>query len=172
MKVLDSIHDRDFLSSPPQTHANYYDRKAVRAVLIDSAGQVYLMYVGLHGYHKLPGGGIDQGEDNFQALTRELKEEVGCEAVIIRELGEVIEHRDYNATLQTSYCYLAQQVGTKHPNEIEQGEIDEQMSEVMAANIDHAIQLLEADKPDDLEGRFIQRRDLVFLREAKASMQR
>jgi 8-oxo-dGTP diphosphatase len=172
MKLLDSIHDKDFLSAPPPKHANYYERSAVRAVLLDSTGRVFLLHVGLHGYHKLPGGGIDRGEDNFQALARELKEEVGCEAIIIRELGEIIEHREYIATMQTSYCYLAQQVGAKHPNNLEEGEIDEQMSEVLAASIDDAIALLEADTPNNLEGKFIQRRDLAFLREAKASLER
>lgn len=50
--------------------SSFRKRDAARAVLLDQNDQVYLMYVAVHGYHKLPGGGIDEGESVEQALAR------------------------------------------------------------------------------------------------------
>ncbi len=155
---------------PEVDASNYKIREAARAVLLDESGQVYLLYVGKHGYHKLPGGGIDEGETIIQALERELMEEVGCRAEIIAELGSVLEYRRYDdgGLKQTSYCYLAKQVGEQVEASLESGEIEEGLTEVKASSIDDAIALLEKDEPDNLEGKFIQERDLIFLREARA----
>jgi len=130
------------------------------------------MNVSLHSYHKLPGGGIDEGESIIQALERELLEEVGCKAEVIAELGTVIEYRNYDdgGLEQTSYCYLARQTGDQVASALEDGELAEGMVEVKAKNIDEAISLLTNDKPDNLEGKFIQKRDLAFLKAAKEQL--
>ena len=53
---------------------------------------------------------------------------------------------------------------------LEEGELADGMFEVRARNIDEAIDLLVGDSPDDIEGLFIQKRDLAFLRAAKEKM--
>lgn len=73
----------------------YFERKAVRAVLIDHNERVALLHAKQRDYYKLPGGGIDEGEDSYKALERELIEETGATAKITKELGQVIEWRDY-----------------------------------------------------------------------------
>ena len=102
----------------------------------------------------------------------ELLEEVGCKAETIFELDEIIEYRTYDdgGLKQTSYCYLARQVGKQVESALEEGELKEGMFEVKASNIDEAIKLLENDKPDNLEGKFIQKRDVTFLIEAKVQI--
>lgn len=168
-ETLLTITEPDLRPGTPAVDPAHFDtRSAARAVLFDRTGAVYLMHVGLHGYHKLPGGGIDEGESIEAAMRRELLEEVGCEAEIAAELGAVVEYRDYTKLKQTSYCYLARQVGKQRPAALEAGEIAEGMSEVKAADIDAAIVLLEEDQPDNLEGKFIQQRDLCFLKTAQA----
>lgn len=167
MKLIDTIYERDLRDTPETDRSNYYQRRAVRAVLLDEKGRVFLMHVGLHGYHKLPGGGIETGEDMQQALARELMEEVGCEAEILNEVGEIVEHRDFEKMTQVSYCYVARQIGEKVSNSLEEYEIADEMTELKADSIDAAITLAKANMPDNLEGLFIQRRDLAFLREAK-----
>lgn len=170
MKNILTISEQDFTPNSPKIDTSTFKkREAARAVLLDNNGQVYLLNVSLHSYHKLPGGGIDEDETITKALERELLEEVGCKASIIAELGTIIEYRNYedNGLEQTSYCYLAQQSGEQVASSLEDGEIAEGMLEVKAKNIDDAIALLEGDEPDNLEGKFIQRRDLAFLKAAK-----
>jgi 8-oxo-dGTP diphosphatase len=170
MNNLLILKDQDIIpDSPVVDTADFRKRGAARAVLLDNDNQVYLLNVSKHGYHKLPGGGIDEGEEIKQALERELMEEVGCKAEIIAELGTVLEYRNYEdgGLEQTSYCYLAKQTGEQVDSALEEGELEEGMFEVKAKNIDEAINLLTNDKPDNLEGQFIQRRDIAFLKAAK-----
>ncbi|MGB2786789.1 MAG: NUDIX domain-containing protein [Candidatus Saccharimonadaceae bacterium] len=170
MKNLLTIKEQDILPDSPSVDTSAFRKRgAARAVLLDDNGQVYLLNVSKHGYHKLPGGGIDEGEDIKQALERELMEEVGCKAEIQTELGTVLEYRNYDdgGLQQTSYCYLAKQVGEQVASALEEGELAEGMFEVKAKSIDDAIALLSQDKPDNLEGKFIQKRDIAFLQAAK-----
>lgn len=170
MKNLLTIKEQDILPDSPAVDTSAFRKRgAARAVLLDDSGQVYLLNVSKHGYHKLPGGGIDEGEDIKQAMERELMEEVGCKAEILAELGTVIEYRNYDdgGLQQTSYCYLAKQVGEQVSSALEEGELAEGMFEVKAKSIDGAIALLSQDKPDNLEGKFIQKRDIAFLQAAK-----
>lgn len=170
MKNILTIKEQDILPDSPAVDASAFRKRgAARAVLLDDSGQVYLLNVSRHGYHKLPGGGIDEGEDIKQALERELMEEVGCKAEIMAELGTVIEYRNYDdgGLEQTSYCYLAKQVGEQVASALEEGELAEGMFEVKAKSIDDAIVMLQQDKPDNLEGKFIQKRDITFLQAAK-----
>lgn len=128
MKHLLTINEQDVApDSPIIDTSNFRKRGAARAVLLDQNGQVYLLNVSKHGYHKLPGGGIDEGEDIRQAMERELMEEVGCKAEILAELGTVIEYRNYDdcGLEQTSYCYLAKQVGEQVASALEEGELAE-----------------------------------------------
>ncbi len=173
MNLLLTINEHDFNPDAPTVDtSSFRKREAARAVLIDKDKQVYLLNVSKHGYHKLPGGGIDDGEEVKQALKRELMEEVGCEAEIVTELGIIIEHRNYEdgGLKQTSYCYLAKQTGNQVESALEEGELEEGMVEVKAKNIDEAIALLTSDKPENLEGQFIQKRDLAFLNAAREQL--
>lgn len=73
MKNLLTIKEQDIVSNSPVIDTSVFRKRgAARAVLLDDSGQVYLLNVSKHSYHKLPGGGIDDGEDIKQALEREL----------------------------------------------------------------------------------------------------
>lgn len=170
MQNLLTIKEKDINPESPDIDVSgFMERSASRAVLLDKDGQVYLLNVSKHGYHKLPGGGIDEGEEIIQALERELMEEVGCKAEIVAELGTVVEYRNYDdgGLKQMSYCYIAKQVGDQADSALEEGELEKGMFEVKAKNIDEAIALLTNDRPDNLEGKFIQKRDITFLKAAK-----
>ena len=159
----------------PKDASKLKERGASRAVLLNENGQVHLMFVSKHGYHKLPGGGIDDGETIEQAMHRELMEEVGCKAEIVAELGIVEEFRSYddNDLLhQISYCYLAKQIGDQFEPALEEGEIEEGLQHVLAPSIDAAVVLLANDKPSNKEGEYIRQRDLTFLNAAKEQVPR
>lgn len=170
MKALLTIHQQDIdPNSTVVDPSSFRKRRAARAVLLDHDGQVYLMKVSNRGFHKLPGGGIDDGEEIKQALARELQEEVGCKAEVIAELGTVTEYRAYDGEglEQVSYCYLAKQIGTQGASSLEDNELEDGMEAVKVGSIDEAINILSSDKPDDLGGKFMQRRDLAILKTAK-----
>ena len=93
-----------------------YNRQAARAIMRNDKGQVAVMYFTQAGSYKLPGGGIDEGEDILAALHRELHEETGYEVMDVQELGIVTENRYYCGMYQVSYCFTvraAEFVGTK-----------------------------------------------------------
>jgi 8-oxo-dGTP pyrophosphatase MutT (NUDIX family) len=146
--------------------SNFRVREAARAVVSDGDGKIALLHVGLYGFHKLPGGGIDEGEDIPTALERELLEEIGCKAEVTGEVGEIIEYRNKIELVQTSYCFVARQIGEKGAPDFTEKELQEQFSIVWADNIDHAIKLIDNDKPANYEGKFIQKRDLAILKAA------
>lgn len=168
MKNILTIREQDIVPNALVVDTtNFRKREASRAVVSDSAGRVALLRVGLYDYHKLPGGGIDEGEDIPTALERELLEEIGCKAEVTGEVGEVVEYRDQFELVQTSYCFTATQVGEKGDPAFTEKELREQFSIVWTDNIDSAITLLEQDEPTNYEGRFIKVRDLALLRAAK-----
>lgn len=140
-------------------------REAVRCVLIDSAGMVPILWVGKYEYHKIPGGGIDEGETVLDALSRECMEEVGAKIEVIAELGKIVEFRSEWEFEQTSFGYIGRIV--------EKGEVnftEKEVSngfELIWVSIDDAIKILQNDTPLDYEGKFIQKRDLEFLKIAK-----
>ena len=80
MKLLLELREEDIelISKHPCSKR----RDAARAVLL-KGNKIALIYVSRHGYHKLPGGGIEKGESIEDALFREIKEETGCKKKII-----------------------------------------------------------------------------------------
>lgn len=171
MKRLLVIEEQDIEPSAPIVDTSSFNtREASRGVVLNEEGEVYLLKVNVHNYHKLPGGGIDEGEDKVAAMKRECIEEIGCTVSITAELGMIIEYRNQFKLIQTSYCYLARQEGPQGESSLEEGEIAEGLEEVRVASIDEAIRALSSDKPDNYEGKFIQKRDLTVLYEAKKEL--
>lgn len=149
----------------------YTTRQAARAVLIDPTGKVALLHVTEDNYYKLPGGGIDEGEDPLRALERELVEETGCQGEVTHELGTVLEQRYYWNMTQTSYCYIVRQAGEKHEPDFTDSEKDRGFQLVWADNIEEAIRLLESsvtiDGPDSIGITFMRLRDIAIAKRAK-----
>lgn len=167
MKHLLTIDETDFGRLSQVKTGQYWQRLAVRAVVLDEQGKIYLMHMSKRGTYKLPGGGVDDGEDPHSALSRELMEEVGVDIEVIDEIGQVIEYRDGPMMEQISLCYLAKQVGEKGEAALEPGEIAVGMREIQADGIDHAIELVASSLPSDGDGQFMYKRELAILHNAK-----
>jgi 8-oxo-dGTP pyrophosphatase MutT (NUDIX family) len=156
-------------SVPMGDRSNYFVRNAARAVIADEDGRIALIYAKQRNYYKLPGGGIEEGEDIHEALKREILEEVGCDAVITSDLGIIEEWRDFHELHQISHCFAAKLVGNKGIPDFTESEIEEGFEVVWVADVDAAIRLVElADTADAAtEVKFMTRRDATILRTSK-----
>lgn len=166
MEILKIIKDKDFGLSD-ETRNNYEQRTAARAVVFDNNKKAALLYVSTKDYHKLPGGGVEEGESLEQGLRREILEEVGCQIKNIQELGIIEEYRNKLNIHQISYCYFAEVDGKIGEQKLEQGEIDDG-HDLKWVGLDEAVEILEKEKQvRDYEGKYIRDRDLIFLKKAK-----
>lgn len=142
-------------------------RKAARAVVFDNKNKIGLLNVSKKNYYKLPGGGIEDGEDIKIALDRECEEELGIQVDVVREIGSIIEYRAQFKLHQTSYCFLA---NTTHDYEKDIPNFtDEEKSsgfEIIWVEPKEALRLLNLKQTSDYEGKFIEERDFCFLNKA------
>ncbi|EFU43407.1 NUDIX hydrolase [Paenibacillus vortex V453] len=106
MQLIRRITDSDILGGAPE-YMDTVSRYGSRGVLVDDILNVAMMYMSKINLYKLPGGGINVGENIRDAFLREIKEETGYVAEIIHELGCIEEHKNKNNFMQYSYCFIA-----------------------------------------------------------------
>ncbi len=164
MKILLEISDKEVNDGLPERFDKpYILRKAARAIVFNEKNEIAFQFVSKHNYYKLPGGGVDPEETIMEALKREIREEAGCEDIsVINEIGAIIEYRNKFDILQISYCYLAKTLGKINSPKYEKEEINEGL-EPLWMPISKAMRLLRDSNPEDYQGKFIVKRDLVFL---------
>ena len=114
----------------------YRDRPTVK-VIISKGRDVLILNNGL-----LPGGGIEPDETDFQAIERELAEELGASVENISVIGEVVQYRDFLKRRYVVNGYSADLVAfDKEPNP--QDEREAQLT-VGWHTVDVALELVEA----------------------------
>ena len=88
MKTIFVLDEKNYTEDMPAEV-----RYTVRA-LIERAGRL-AMQKSASGDYKIPGGGMDPGEDRMEALAREVLEETGLTILrdSVQEIGETIELR-------------------------------------------------------------------------------
>ena len=122
---------------------NKFTRKATRAIVLKGEEILVLFTERYHDY-SLPGGGIDEGEENIPGLIRELREETGAHNVSnIKEFGCYEEYRnwyknDFDVIHMLSYCYTCDIDAELLTPELESHEIQNGMTPVWK-NIHQAI---------------------------------
>ena len=165
MKLLAEISDATLgIGEPEQLDEMYELRKSARAILLNENGEMAVQYLQNHFFHKLPGGGVENGESREEAVRREIKEEVGCECVVKELIGVTIEYRAQYKMIHISYCFVAEVDGPITEPHLEQGEIEEGMITLWMKPVE-ALKKMEIDTPNTYQGPFILKRELAFLRE-------
>lgn len=146
---------------------DYKLREATRAVVVDNEGMIALLYVSKNDYYKLPGGGIESGEDKIEALKRECLEEIGCDIDVMNEVGSIVEYRKFSNLKQISYCYFAKIKGEKGIPELTENEINNGFKQVWLS-YDEIKEIFSKNEAKTIEGKeYIVPRDKVFIEEVK-----
>lgn len=141
-------------------------RRAVRAVVHDDAGKIALFHVANRGYHKLPGGGVEESEDDESALKRECREELGCIIEIEQPIGLIREYQESGELEQDSYCFVARAKEDSGQTSLTKEEASDGFTPLWVF-LGDAMRLLQNDSPADSDSQSIVRRDIVFLEEYK-----
>ena len=173
MRVIKTLKDGSF-GFKERKRANYRLRRAARAVIFDKRGRVAMLHATKYGYYKVPGGGIEKGEDIETGLRREVAEEAGCRIEIDGTLGMTVEYRSWYNRKQISYCYVGHVVGKLGRPTFTADEKKEGFKPVWMG-LDRALELVEmcAKKRDanntlNYSIRFMANRELAILKQAKA----
>ncbi len=159
MNYIGTINPRGVSDSEVAT---YSLRTAVRAVVFDEADNIALLHLTRDSYYKLPGGGVEAGEDFEAALRRECFEEIGCAITDIQPIGYTEEYWQEDTEKQTSHCFTAKLVGEKGTPALTESEQERGFVTIWLP-IDEAIKKLETCIPTHWEGDYIPARELVFL---------
>lgn len=165
-----------FLDDKTVTHPNlrlnpkgWKVRTAVRSVLFDNSGKVALLYLRNQGIYKIPGGGVEPGENLPLALEREIAEETGCIARTISGLGAFVEHKENFEMIQVSYCYISEVVKHGKPDFTDK-EIADGFELLWADNLKKAIQISGEVKTEGYNNQYMAVRDHEILKAAEKVM--
>lgn len=170
MNLILDLDQHDMGLHEPTDTSISYARQAARAVMRNNGGQIAVMHFTVTGSYKLPGGGIDEGEETLAALHRELREETGYTITDVAELGIVTENRYYCGMHQISYCYSAL-AGDFVGTELTEKEQSEGMELCWADTVEQAIEWIESGDTLDEDGSatglaMMKARDIAILRAA------
>ena len=165
MKHIAHLTDLEILGTPGQSAAA--PRITARAVVVNPAGQLAVMYAAKFHIHTLPGGGVKAGESIESALRREIAEETGCTIAAIEPLGVVTENRAHADYTQVNHYFIVRTADDAlHPHltalEAENG------TRAMWCTFDEAWERIATPVFDRPQGKFLQARDMKALEAYRA----
>ena len=97
----------------PSSNLTTIERHAARGIIL-SGEDILLLFTERYHDYSLPGGGIDDGEDEIAGLIRELQEETGAKGVRnVKPFARYDEYRPWykaNADIihMISHCYVCE----------------------------------------------------------------
>lgn len=148
-----------------------HDRGIARAIVFDEDGAFYFVRAvrdDLFGKATLietAGGGVEDGEDLYTAIKRELLEELGAEVEVLAKIGVVDDYYNliHRHNIGNYFLCKVLSFGDKHLTE---DEIESFHLSTLKLSFDEAIKEYERCSDSKL-GRLIARREVPVLKRAK-----
>ena len=148
-----------------------HDRNIVRAIVYDDEGYFYFVRAdrdddfGKAKVIETSGGGVEGNEDLYEAIKRELKEELGATVEVVCKIGVVDDYYNliHRHNINNFYLCRAISFGEKHLTE---DEIDYFHLSTLKLRFEEAVREYESNKSSRL-GRIIRARELPVLLRAK-----
>lgn len=164
MKTLATFNEEQVT---PEAISKLRVRRAVRGVVMDRENNVAVIFAKNNNYYELPGGGVDIEETFEEGVTRECKEETGCDTEILYTIGKVFEVRKTLEMINESVGFVLAVAGDKGAPSLEPDEVEEGM-EVRWMPIEDAIKVVQSSDIANkgLYDKYVMERDVIFLREA------
>lgn len=103
MKLLKTAFHPDVSHADiaPSSALTLIERHAARGIVI-RGDSILLLYTERYDDYSLPGGGIDDGEDEVAGLIREMQEETGAQGVRnVKAFGRYDEYRPWPKRMRT-----------------------------------------------------------------------
>ena len=161
---MNKIAELNPLKTPISEYKKFKVRNAVRAIILDDQKNIALVHVSCGDYYKIPGGGVDSGEDKILALKRECLEEAGVEITNIQELGFIKEINGIVNLMQNSFCYVVNIFGDKKIPEFTKKEIEKGFSLKWIPSSEAIKIMTETETIGNFE-KHMKKRDILFVKE-------
>jgi MutT/NUDIX family protein len=160
------LKDREF----PFSYTDH-DREIVRGIVFDEEKNFYFVRIyrddsfGKATLIETSGGGVEKGEDLETAMQRELKEELGAEVEILREIGIVSDYYNLIHRHNINHYFLCKALSFGEKN-LMPYEIREFHMETLKLSYEEAIKEYKKCSNTKL-GRLIAQREVPVLEEVK-----
>ena len=165
-KIHLELEDREF----PFSYTDH-DREIVRAIVFDEEKNFYFVRIhrddsfGKATLIETSGGGVEKGENLEEAIKRELKEELGAEVEILREIGIVSDYYNLIHRHNMNHYFLCKVRAFGEMN-LMPYEIRDFHMETLKLSYEEAIKEYEKCSNTKL-GRLIAQREVPVLEEAE-----
>lgn len=148
-----------------------HDRNIVRAIVTDAEGMFYFVRAirdddfGKVTLIETAGGGVEEGEDLFSSLKRELKEELGAKVDILCKIGVVSDYYNliHRHNINNYYLCQVKSFGERHLTATE-----EQSFHLSLLKLSYSEALAEYElRSNSKLGTLIAKREIPILMQAK-----
>lgn len=165
MKTISTLVNGKISKKGIKNTADWKKRTAARAIILDNQNKIPLLWSNKYLFYKIPGGGIENGENIIKALKREIMEELGIKIKNIKPLGEIKEYHTKNKYYQISYCFTAKvKKKVKNPKYTENEKSAEMELKWLTKH--EALEAMKNNIPKEQDYKSIQLRDYLFMKRA------